>query len=97
MRPLSRVCLDTEKTDGGAEVQWNEPLVYTIVVANAGPDAAPGTSVTDDFPANLFGVAWTCSASAGASCTASGTGDIADTVSLDPGASITYTASGVVA
>jgi uncharacterized repeat protein (TIGR01451 family) len=85
------------KSDGGAEAQWNEPLAYTIVVTNAGPDAAPGTSVTDDFPASLLGVTWTCSASAGASCTPSGNGDIADTVSLDAGASVTYAASGVVA
>ena len=85
------------KSDGGVEAQWNEPLVYTITVANAGPAAATGASVTDDFPAGLLGVTWSCVASAGASCTASGAGDIADVVLLPAGASVTYTASGIVA
>jgi hypothetical protein len=53
--------------------------------------------VTDDFPPSLLGVTWSCSASAGAACAPSGTGDISDTASLDPGASITYIATGVVA
>ena len=54
---------------------------YTMVATNNGPSAANGAVVTDIFPAVLFNVAWTCSASAGASCgSASGTGNLSLTL-----------------
>jgi uncharacterized repeat protein (TIGR01451 family) len=71
-------------------------LVYTITVANAGPAASPGTTVVDVFPAQYIDVAWTCAASSGASCTASGTGMIADSVGLPSGSEVTYTVTGLV-
>lgn len=85
------------KSDGGVEAQWNEPLAYTITVANAGPAAATGASVADTFPDGLLGVTWSCVASGGASCAPNGAGDIADLVFLPAGTSVTYTATGIVA
>jgi uncharacterized repeat protein (TIGR01451 family) len=74
-----------------------EALTYTITVDNAGPGAAASTTVVDAFPPAYTGVAWTCVPSGGASCTASGTGTIAQSVSLPAGSQVVYTVDGVVA
>jgi uncharacterized repeat protein (TIGR01451 family) len=74
------------------------PLTYTITVDNAGPAAASTTTIVDAFPAAYTGVSWTCAASAGASCAASGSGaTLTDIVSLPAGSEIVYTVDGVVA
>src|SRR6185503_3831726 len=65
---------------------------YTIVASNAGPSNASGATVSDAFPAALNRCNWTC-AGAGGTCTASGSGDISDTVSLPAGGSVTYSVS----
>src|SRR6185436_10066049 len=72
-------------------------LTYTIGVTNAGPSDVAGATVTDVFPSGLTGVTWTCAASAGANCAASGSGNINDTVNLARGASLTWTAQATVA
>ncbi|MBN8480961.1 MAG: DUF11 domain-containing protein [Xanthomonadales bacterium] len=76
-------------TPGGA-------LTYTITVANAGPSAATAV-VVDTFPAAFTAPAWTCTTSGGGGCTASGSGNIADIVTLSAGGQATYIASGTVA
>jgi len=72
-------------------------VVFTIQVANAGPSQVPSATVADTFPPGFVAVSWTCAALGGATCTAAGTGDIADTVSLPPGGSVTYTATATTA
>lgn len=72
-------------------------LTYTITISNAGPGAASSTTVVDSFPAAYSGVSWTCAASGGASCAASGTGTIAQTISLPAGGQAVYAVSGTVA
>src|SRR6185437_15550986 len=69
---------------------------YTIVVSNGGPSDAVGASVADSFPGSFGSVSWTASGTSGTSFTASGSGNIAATVSIPAGGSITYTASGTV-
>ncbi len=73
-------------------------LTYTIKVENAGPSDAPGTSVVDNLPSELagHGFTWTCVASTGSTCTASGSGDISDTVKIVAGGKVTYTVTGIV-
>lgn len=85
------------QTDGGVTVLWNRPLTYVITVSNAGPNSVSGATVTDTFNASLSGVHWTCTASAGSACAASGVGNIADSsVALLSGGTATYTATGTV-
>ncbi len=84
------------KDDGVTSVVPGTSLVYTIVVGNAGPGDVVGGTVSDNFPAVLTGVSWTCSATAGSSCSASGSGDIADTVTILPGGTLTYTVNATV-
>src|SRR5581483_2282228 len=75
----------TSVTAGGS-------VTYTITASNAGPSDAPGSTVADTFPASLT-CTWTCVGAGGGTCTASGAGNLNDTVNLPSGASVTYTAS----
>ncbi|MEX2500435.1 MAG: DUF11 domain-containing protein [Wenzhouxiangellaceae bacterium] len=84
--------LNITKTAGGATATPGAQVTYTIVAANAGPDDAAGTTVADLFPAALT-CSWTCTASAGSSCTAAGAGDINDVITLLTGGNATYTAT----
>ncbi len=84
------------KSDGQATALPGQPITYTIVASNAGPSDAPGTGVADTFPAALTGVTWTCVGAGGATCTAAGTGNIAETVNLPAGGSVTFSASGTL-
>ena len=74
------------------------PVTYTIVVTNTGPSPVTAASVTDVFPVALVAPAWTCTADAGSSCAAaSGTGNLATTVTLEAGDRATFTVTGLIA
>jgi uncharacterized repeat protein (TIGR01451 family) len=85
--------LSITKTDGVSTATPGGSVTYTIVASNAGPSVALGNTVTDTFPAACTAVAWTCVGAGGGSCSASGSGDISDTVDLPAGGSATYTAT----
>ena len=71
---------------------------YTIVVTNTGPSPVTAASVTDVFPVALVAPAWTCTADAGSSCAAaSGTGNLATTVTLEAGDRATFIVTGLIA
>lgn len=79
--------ISTSITDGSATAVPGTTSTYTLVVANAGPDAAQPT-ISPTFTQGTVGN-WTC---AGTGCgAAAGTGSINDTASLSPGGSVTYT------
>ena len=63
---------------------------------NAGPKAATGATVTDNLPAQLTAATWTCAASAGSACPASGSGDINASVDLAVGGTATFTLTATV-
>src|SRR5262249_46102557 len=84
------------KTDGQSTASPGQPITYTIVVSNVGPNAADGVAVTDTVPASLTSPAWTCVAVGGAACAASGSGNINDSVNLPVGATAIYTLNGTV-
>src|SRR5262249_14615393 len=78
-------------TDGRTTYVAGGAITYTIVVTNAGPSNATGVGVADTFQASLTGVTYTASATGQASgFTANGTGNIADTVNLPSGSTVTY-------
>jgi len=83
--------LAVTKTDGQATAVPGMAVVYTITVTNAGPDTAAGALVTDALPPGSASLGWTCTATAGSTCTPSGTGGINDTVSVQQGGTLTYT------
>jgi uncharacterized repeat protein (TIGR01451 family) len=89
--------LSVTKTDNGASPAPGQGITYTIVARNAGPNPVTGAMVVDTFPASLTGVGWTCAASAGSSCAASGSGNINHTVNLVASGTATYTVNATVA
>ena len=71
---------------------------YTIVVTNTGPSPVIAASVSDVFPIALVAPTWTCTADPGSSCgAASGTGNLATTVSLEAGDRATFNVTGLIA
>ena len=91
----STVDLAIAKGDDGPAAE-GQALVYTIVATNAGPDAAAGAMVSDVLPPQLTASFWTCVASTGSSCPASGSGNVNAAVSLLPAGSATFTVTGTV-
>ena len=81
------------KTDGVTSAVPGGTVTYTIVASNAGPSTEPAGTVTDTFPAPLA-CTWTSVAAGGATGnTAASAGDLAETLALPPGSSVTYTAT----
>lgn len=85
--------LTISKSDGvTSAVPGQTTLVYTILASNAGPSDDPVVSVVDIFPSSL-GCTWSSTAAGGAAGnTATGSGDIAETLFMPAGSSVTYTA-----
>ena len=88
--------LTITKTDGVTSVVPGAPTTYTITVGNAGPSVANGARVTDPLPAALLSATWSCSATAGSSCPASGSGSIDELVVVAAGGSVTFTLTATV-
>lgn len=76
-----------------------QTLTYTDTISNSGPAGAYGVNVSDILPATLSsaGFTWTCVATTGSSCKASGSGNISDpSTTIASGGSLTYTLKGTV-
>lgn len=87
------VDLSLSKDDGREYAEIGGSLSYAIAVTNSGPSDAPGTSVSDPFPA-VLSCTWTCTPAGGATCTGGPViGDVADTVDLPVGGSLAYVAN----
>jgi uncharacterized repeat protein (TIGR01451 family) len=96
-----QAALSISKTSNAvnAQVAPGMALTYTIVASNAGPNAAINATVVDTLQAKLATSptpTWTCSASVGSTCPASGTGGINHLVSLQPGGTATFTLNATV-
>ena len=87
------VDLAITKSASPTKVNAGEDITYTVVASNSGVSAndVTGATVSDIFATDLS-CSWTCTALAGASCSAAGSGDISDSVDLDIGSQVTYTA-----
>ncbi len=86
-----RADLAISKDDSTTTAVAGASTTYSIVVSNNGPSNAAGALVSDLVPAGVTASNWTCSATAGASCTPTGSGAIATVVDLDVGSSVTFT------
>ena len=91
-----QVGLAITKTDGLTTAAAGQALTYTIVASNSGPSTATGATVSDTFPAAFVVPLWTCVGAGGATCTAAGSGNLADAVTIPAGGSVTYTVTGSV-
>jgi uncharacterized repeat protein (TIGR01451 family) len=103
----SDVTLTITKDDGDTsegEIPGT-PVTYTIVARNTGSLGVSGVTISDVFPSSsppstapgFTSDSYTSSATGGATGnTASGTGNINDTVTLPAGSSITCTATGLI-
>ena len=84
-------------TDGKTVAPLGSKDTYTIVVKNSGPSNVVGATIQDNFPGGLTAVTFTATQTGGASgFTASGSGNVNDTVTLLSGSSITYKATGTI-
>jgi uncharacterized repeat protein (TIGR01451 family) len=84
------------KSDGQASAVPGAAVTYTLVASNNGPAAVTGATVSDAPPAAIGAVSWTCAASSGSACPASGTGAIAAAVDLAASGTATFTLVGTV-
>ncbi len=73
-----------------------DTVVFTSIITNDAMNDVLSATVAAPVPARLSNVTWTCSASTGSSCGASGTGAISDTASLLKNGTLTYTIQGEV-
>ncbi|MCP4654449.1 MAG: DUF11 domain-containing protein, partial [bacterium] len=88
--------LEVTKTNGLDEAAPGASVTYTVVVTNHGPSNCAGVTVKDTTPNELNGVSWSCTPAGGASCTASGSGGIQETVDMPVGSSVTFTIGGTI-
>lgn len=83
-------------TDGVTSLTPGGTTIYTVVVTNAGPSAAPGAGLTVAAPSGITFTGWTCVGTGGAVCPASGVGNVAATIDVPAGGSVTLTISAAV-
>lgn len=92
-------CMDTQPTltltidDGQAFARYGQALDYLVTLSNSGNATASNVSVTSILSTGLdsANAQWQCTeTTGGATCTASGTGALADTVVLPAGSSVTW-------
>jgi uncharacterized repeat protein (TIGR01451 family) len=91
--------LAISKTDGVTSYIQGDTLTYTVTVTNNGAFDMNNITVTDNMPGSIDSWSWTCVPDAGPStptCTATGTTNINDTVTLPAGRSVIYTITAVV-
>jgi len=83
--------------DGKSAAVAGSKDTYTIVVNNLGPSNISGAVINDTFPSTFTGVIYTASQIGGASgFTATGSGNIHNTVTMPSGSKLTYKATGTI-
>ncbi len=96
LTPIVDVSVVATSPSSTGGVRAGDELGVTIVVRNNGPSAANGTTVSDALASVLLNPTWTCVATPGSSCPASGVGNVATSVDLAPLGSVTFTIVGTV-
>lgn len=85
--------IEVSKDDGLDTVAPGESTTYTITVANNGPDDDPSVSLTDSFPSELTCTYTSVTLGGASGNTTAGIGDLAETLDMPAGSSVTYTAN----
>ncbi len=86
--------LGITKSNGVNVVGAGASTTYTIVASNAGPSAAPGSMITDNFPAALTNCSTSCVGAGGGTCPAGPVmGNLNSVANLPVGGSATYSAT----
>ena len=80
-------------SDNQTSANLGQVATYTITVTNAGPDAVTAATVATSAVARLGSTSWTCPAGC---APASGSGNVATTVSIAVGGSVVINFSGTV-
>lgn len=95
---ISRVAdIEVLKSHTGVVIAGG-PVAYSITVTNFGPSAVAGVTVSDPLPSELTGASWTCTATVGSTCPASGSGTLTNTpVDLAANGRATFTLNALVA
>lgn len=83
-------------TDGLTSTSPGQNVVYTTVIANAGPSLDPAVTLNAPFPANLTCTFTSVAAGGASGNTAAGTGNLVETLSMPSGSTVTYTSSCLV-
>jgi uncharacterized repeat protein (TIGR01451 family) len=84
-------------TDGKTTVVPGAKDTYTVTVTNGGPSNVSGAVVQDTLPNAFTNATYTASSTTGATgFTASGSGNVNDTVNMPAGSKITYKISGTI-
>jgi uncharacterized repeat protein (TIGR01451 family) len=89
--------LSVTLTDGRRIVTPGGTTTYTAVVQDTGDVTATGAVFAFPVPAGVSAMTWTAAATGGATgFTPAGSGPIADSLTLPPGASVTYTVTAMI-
>ncbi|MCS7247370.1 MAG: sortase [Anaerolineales bacterium] len=91
--PNLRADLSINKDDGLTVIAPGSTITYTVTVRNSGPSDAVRAQISDPKPPQIRVWSWSCSPSAGATCTSQPNlnSDFRDTVNIPAGGVITYT------
>lgn len=74
-----------------------QAVEYRLEAVNTGPSDADGVRLVDELPDSITDAGWTCSASGGADCPASGTGSVDTTIPMPIGSSVVFEVTGDLA
>jgi uncharacterized repeat protein (TIGR01451 family) len=84
------------RIDRSTGVVGGEVVVYVVDVQNIGSQAANGFDFELPIPSELIDATWTCAGFGGASCPASGNGDVDEPLSLGSGQRVRFTLTATV-
>ena len=88
--------LSIVKFNGLRLIPRGSTVTYSLLVSNAGPKDVINARINDIVPTELTNASWTCTASNGASCPASGSGTVDTLVSLPAGSNVRFALSASV-
>lgn len=87
--------LSVDVSDDGQVWSAGDTVTYQIRASNSGPESAEAI-VTDTFPDQLQDISWTCVATPGSTCAASGQGDIREAVTIQGDGYAEFTVSATI-